>query len=78
MAEIRDKQDAVGEVELRIYMVSVKPSSIEDDPQDDRFEAALPKTYLRVQCLVEFNEFVAVRGMDVREGGLPFITCFEF
>ncbi|CAG0916624.1 unnamed protein product [Notodromas monacha] len=58
---------ALGEVEVRLHVLTVKASSIEDNPLDDKFEAALPRSFLKVQTLVELNEFLCLHGLDVKE-----------
>lgn len=49
-------------------MAVVKHSSIEDNPNDDTIETEIPKVYLKVQTLIEFDSFVATHG--------PF-TCID-
>lgn len=44
------------------YLAMVKPSSIEDKPDDETVETDIPKTYLRVQSLVELDSFVVTHG----------------
>ncbi|KAJ8973061.1 hypothetical protein NQ317_018789 [Molorchus minor] len=43
-------------------MAVVKHSSIEDNPNDDSIETDIPKVYLKVQTLIEFDTFVATHG----------------
>lgn len=43
-------------------MAVVKHSSIEDNPNDDTIETEIPKVYLKVQTLIEFDTFVATHG----------------
>ncbi|KAJ3641158.1 hypothetical protein Zmor_027675 [Zophobas morio] len=43
-------------------MAVVKQSSIEDNPDDDTIETEIPKVYLKVQTLIEFDTFVATHG----------------
>lgn len=43
-------------------MAVVKHSSIEGDPHDDSIEAEIPKMYLKVQSLIEFDTFVTTHG----------------
>lgn len=40
----------------------MKHSSIEDDPHDDSIETEIPKMYLKVQSLIEFDTFVITHG----------------
>lgn len=50
------------EIECSFYMAVVKHSSIDGDPNDDNIEAEIPKMYLKVQSLIEFDTFVTTHG----------------
>ncbi|XP_044010712.1 mediator of RNA polymerase II transcription subunit 14 isoform X2 [Aphidius gifuensis] len=57
-----EKESSPCEIECSFYLVVVKPSSIEDDPNDDSIETEIPKMYLKVQSLIEFDTFVITHG----------------
>lgn len=40
----------------------VKHSTVEDDLHDDNIETEIPKMYLKVQSLIEFDTFVITHG----------------
>ncbi|XP_066584073.1 mediator of RNA polymerase II transcription subunit 14 isoform X2 [Prorops nasuta] len=58
----KEKECSPCEIECSFYMAVVKHSSIEDDPHDDSIEAEIPKMYLKVQTLIEFDTFVITHG----------------
>lgn len=58
----KEKESAPCEIECSFYMAVVKHSSIEGDPHDDSIEAEIPKMYLKVQSLIEFDTFVTTHG----------------
>jgi mediator of RNA polymerase II transcription subunit 14 len=62
IVELKEKDSAPCEVDCAFYMAVVKPSSIEDNPDDDSIETEIPKVYLKVQTLIEFDTFVATHG----------------
>lgn len=58
----KEKENSPCEIECSFYLAVVKHSSIEDDPHDDSIEAEIPKMYLKVQTLIEFDTFVITHG----------------
>lgn len=60
--ELKEKENNPCEIDCFFYMAVVKHSSIEDNPNDDTIETEIPKVYLRVQTLIEFDTFVATHG----------------
>ncbi|XP_070163425.1 mediator of RNA polymerase II transcription subunit 14 isoform X4 [Polyergus mexicanus] len=58
----REKENSPCEIECSFYLAVVKHSSIEDDPHDDSIETEIPKMYLKVQSLIEFDTFVITHG----------------
>lgn len=48
MVEFQERPDNPCEVTCNFYLAMVKPSSIEDNPDDDSVETDIPKTYLKV------------------------------
>jgi mediator of RNA polymerase II transcription subunit 14 len=48
VVELKEKPDSPCEVDCSFHLVMVKPSSIEDSPEDETIETEFPKTYLRV------------------------------
>ncbi|CAB3376625.1 Hypothetical predicted protein [Cloeon dipterum] len=49
-------------IRTAFHLLMVKPASIEDSPDDDAVETEFPKTYLRVQHMVELDMYVATHG----------------
>ncbi|XP_065344128.1 mediator of RNA polymerase II transcription subunit 14 isoform X2 [Cloeon dipterum] len=49
-------------IRTAFHLLMVKPASIEDSPDDDGVETEFPKTYLRVQHMVELDMYVATHG----------------
>ncbi|XP_025987694.2 mediator of RNA polymerase II transcription subunit 14 isoform X1 [Solenopsis invicta] len=58
----KEKESSSCEIECSFYLAVVKHSSIEDDPHDDSIETEIPKMYLKVQSLIEFDTFVITHG----------------
>ncbi|XP_033360225.1 mediator of RNA polymerase II transcription subunit 14 [Bombus vosnesenskii] len=58
----KEKETSPCEIECSFYLAVVKHSSIEDDPHDDSIETEIPKMYLKVQSLIEFDTFVITHG----------------
>jgi len=58
----KEKESSPSEIECSFYLAVVKHSSIEDDPHDDSIETEIPKMYLKVQSLIEFDTFVITHG----------------
>uniref|UniRef100_A0A1B6LA62 Mediator of RNA polymerase II transcription subunit 14 n=1 Tax=Graphocephala atropunctata TaxID=36148 RepID=A0A1B6LA62_9HEMI len=62
VVEIKEKEHFPCEMECNFYLAVVKHSSIEDNPHDDSIEAEIPKMYLKVLTLIEFDTFVTTHG----------------
>lgn len=62
IVEIKERPDNECEMEFSFYLVFVKHSSIDDNPNDDSIETDTPKVYLKVQTLIEFDTFAATHG----------------
>lgn len=62
IAEFKEKECAPYEIDIQFYMAVVKQSSIEDNPEDDTIETEIPKMYLKVLTLIEFDSFVITHG----------------
>lgn len=60
--EFKEKESAPCEIDCSFYLVVVKNSSIEDNPDDDTVETEIPKVFLKVQSLIEFDTFVVTHG----------------
>lgn len=58
----KERESCPSKIECSFYVSTVKPSSIEDDPNDESIETDIPKMYLRLQSLVEFDTFVTTHG----------------
>ncbi|XP_039277838.1 mediator of RNA polymerase II transcription subunit 14 [Nilaparvata lugens] len=62
IVELKEKESSPCEIDCLFYLAVVKHSSIEDDPHDDSIETEIPKMYLKVQTLIEFDTFVTTHG----------------
>ncbi|XP_020281468.1 mediator of RNA polymerase II transcription subunit 14 isoform X2 [Pseudomyrmex gracilis] len=62
IVSFKEKENSPCEIEYSFYLAVVKHSSIEDDPHDDSIETEIPKMYLKIQSLVEFDTFVITHG----------------
>lgn len=60
-------------MECCFYLAVVKHSSIEDNPNDDSIETEIPKMYLKVQTLIEFDTFVTTHGPFTSVDGKGFV-----
>ena len=58
----KEKESSPCEIECSFYLAVVKHSSVEEDPHDDSIETEIPKMYLKVQSLIEFDTFVITHG----------------
>lgn len=71
IVELKEKPNNPCEIDCNFYMAVVKHSSIEDNPNDDTIETEIPKVYLKVQTLIEFDSFVATHGPFTSIDGDP-------
>nr|CAD7429019.1 unnamed protein product [Timema monikensis] len=62
IVEFKEKDNSPCEIDCFFYLAVVKHSSIEDDPHDDSIETEIPKMYLKVLTLIEFESFVTLHG----------------
>lgn len=62
IVEFKEKESTQCEIDCSFYLAVVKHSSIEDDPHDDSIETEIPKMYLKVLTLIEFDTFVITHG----------------
>ncbi|KAL1123440.1 hypothetical protein AAG570_002520 [Ranatra chinensis] len=62
IVELKEKENSPCEIDYQFYLAVVKQSSIEDDPHDDSIETEIPKMYLKVLTLIEFDTFVTTHG----------------
>ena len=62
IVEFKEKENAPYEIDCQFFMAVVKQSSIEDNPEDDTIETEIPKMYLKVLSLIEFDSFVILHG----------------
>ncbi|XP_046477470.1 mediator of RNA polymerase II transcription subunit 14 isoform X1 [Neodiprion pinetum] len=58
----KEKDTTQCEIDCSFYLAVVKHSSIEDDPHDDSIETEIPKMYLKLLTLIEFDTFVITHG----------------
>lgn len=61
IVEFKEKE-GTADIECHYYLIFVKHSSIEDDPNDETIETDIPKVYLKVLTLIEFDTFVITHG----------------
>lgn len=61
-------------------MASVKPSAAENSTLDDNIEPEIPKMYLKLQSLIEFDTFVITHGpfTSVDSGKFKLIDGFSY
>lgn len=73
IVEFCEKEGSPCEIEQSLYFMVVKQASIEDNPNDDTVQTALPKSYMRAYDLVKLDSFVCTHGpstkVDVIEPG---------
>lgn len=62
IVELKEKESSPCEVECGFFLAVVKQSSIEDNPHDDTIETEIPKMYLRVLTLLQFDTFIVTHG----------------
>ncbi|CAH1996692.1 unnamed protein product [Acanthoscelides obtectus] len=62
IVELKEKENSPCEIDCAFYMTVVKHSSFEDNPDDDSIETEIPKVYLKIQTLIEFDTFVSTHG----------------
>ncbi|ERL93945.1 mediator of RNA polymerase II transcription subunit 14 [Dendroctonus ponderosae] len=62
IVEFKEKESNPCIVDCSFHLCVVKHSSIEDNPKDDSIETEIPKVFLKVQTLIEFDTFVATHG----------------
>ncbi|XP_017775770.1 PREDICTED: mediator of RNA polymerase II transcription subunit 14 [Nicrophorus vespilloides] len=60
--EFKEKENSPCEIDCSFYLLIVKHSSIEDNPDDESIETEIPKVYLKVHSLIEFDTFVVTHG----------------
>lgn len=60
--EFKEKESTQCEIDCVFYLSVVKHSSIEDDPSDESVEREIPKMYLKVLTIIEFDSFVITHG----------------
>jgi hypothetical protein len=75
--EFKEKESTQCEIDCSFYLAVVKHSSIEDDPHDDSIETEIPKMYLKVLTLIEFDTFVITHGPFTSvDGMLPSLYLY--
>lgn len=76
--ELKEKESSPCEVECGFYLAVVKQSSIEDNPNDDTIETEIPKLYLKVLTLLQFDTFVVTHGPFTSVDGMYTQTLHVF
>lgn len=72
----KEKENNPCEIDCSFYLAVVKHSSIEDNPDDESVETEIPKVYLKVQTLIEFDTFVVTHGPFTSiDGGFVHSSC---
>lgn len=69
----KEKENSPCEIDCSFYLAVVKHSSIEDNPDDETIETEIPKVYLKVQTLIEFDTFVVTHGPFTSIDGKNFL-----
>lgn len=81
IVEMKEKETSPTEMDYTFYLAVVKQSSIEDDPHDDSIETEIPKMYLKVLTLIEFDSFVTTHGpftaVDGMYKGSPRVSIWD-
>lgn len=67
--EFSEKEGSPCEIEQSLYFMVVKQASIEDNPNDDTVQTALPKSYMRAYDLVKLDSFVCTHGPSTKVDG---------
>lgn len=64
MVEIKEKPNVSCEMEYKFHLIFVKHIAIDEDPKapNAKTESDVPKKYLTVQSMVEFDTFTATHG----------------
>ncbi|XP_018576450.1 mediator of RNA polymerase II transcription subunit 14 [Anoplophora glabripennis] len=62
IVELNEKENSPCEIDCSFFMAVVKHSGVEDNSADDNMETEMPKAFLKVQTLIEFDTFVATHG----------------
>lgn len=74
--ELKERENSPCEMDFIFYLAMVKQASIEDDPHDDSIEKEIPKMYLKVLTLIEFDTFVTTHGPFTPVDGNRFFFVF--
>lgn len=61
IVELKERTNSPCEMDFSFYMILVKHSNVDDKP-DESIESEIPKKYLKVQTLIEFDTFVVTHG----------------
>lgn len=76
IVEFKEKESNPCEVDCSFYLAVVKHSSIEDNPDDESIETEIPKVYLKLQTLIEFDTFVVTHGPFTSIDGKFYVDIF--
>lgn len=69
IVEFKEREGSPCEVEQSLYFMVVRQASIEDNPDDDTIQTAIPKSYLRAYDLVKLDSFVCTHGPSTKVDG---------
>lgn len=70
MVEIKESSHNPCEMSFNFNLVHVKHASIDDSPVEEiSADSEIPRVYLRVQTLIEFDTFVATHGPSTMVDG---------
>lgn len=80
MVEIKEKANTSCEMEYKFNLIFVKHIAIDEDPKAPsvKAEGDVPKKYLTVQSMVEFDTFTATHGPGTYLDGKFFLRIHFF
>lgn len=74
MVEIKEKPNTYCEMEYKFHLIFVKHIAIDEDPKaiSPKIDSDVPKKYLTVQSMVEFDTYTATHGPGTYVDGKHF------
>nr|XP_018906970.1 PREDICTED: mediator of RNA polymerase II transcription subunit 14 isoform X1 [Bemisia tabaci] len=62
IVELKEKESCACEVDCKFYLALMKHSAVDEDAQDESIETEIPKLYLKLQTLIQLDNFLATHG----------------